>query len=267
MNELIDTHCHIDVAEFDGDRARVIESARARGVTRMVVPAIRAGDWGHLLDVCANNAGLYPALGLHPVYLDEHQAADLDALEQALGQSKSIVAVGEIGLDYALQTLDRQRQQSLFEAQLAIAASARLPVIVHARKSHDDVLGALQRFDLPGGIIHAFSGGIEHARRYIALGYKLGFGGMLTFERSTKLRALARALPLDAIVLETDAPDLTVAAHRGERNSPEYLPDVCAALAAVRDLDPGRVAAETTANACSLLPSVCPSRPDTSVLH
>ena len=161
--------------------------------------------------------------------------------------------MGEIGLDFFLPDLDPERQQVLFEAQLELAAAAGLPVLIHARKSHDQVLAALKRTRVPGGIAHAFSGSLQQARKYIDLGFKLGFGGMLTFERSRKLRALARDLPLAAIVLETDAPDLTVAAHRGERNSPEYLPDVLAALSEARGEAQELVAAQTTRNACELL--------------
>ena len=162
-------------------------------------------------------------------------------------------AVGEIGLDYVVPALDRDRQQALFEAQLAIARAADLPVLLHVRKAHAQVLATLKRIPVRGGIAHAFSGGIAEARRYLDLGFALGFGGMLTFERSTKLRALAAALPPDAIVLETDAPDLTVAAHRGERNSPEYLPDVLTALAQVRGEDRAWLAARTSVTARRVL--------------
>jgi len=140
----------------------------------------------------------------------------------------------------------------LFERQLAIARDADLPVILHVRRAHDAALATLRRLRVRGGIAHAYSGSLEQARQYLELGFRLGFGGMLTFERSTKLRRLARELPLEALVLETDAPDLTVASHRGERNSPEYLPEVLAALAEVRGADPAEIAAVTTANACAV---------------
>ena len=250
--ELIDTHCHLDVMEFDPDRDAVLGRARAAGVVELVIPAIHRRGWPWLLEYCASGPGLYPALGLHPVYLDQHGDDDTRALESAIAEGWPL-AVGEIGLDYFVRDLDRDRQQVLFEAQLQISRAANLPVLLHVRRAHEPVLATLKRIPVRGGIAHAFSGGIEEARRYIDLGFKLGFGGMLTFERSTKLRRLAADLPLDALVLETDAPDLTVAAHRGERNSPEYLPDVLAALAEVRQADPGEVAAITTANARAVL--------------
>ncbi len=249
---LIDTHCHLDVAEFDPDRGAVLARTRAAGVTGLVIPAIHRAGWPGLLALCATAADLYPALGLHPVYLEQHQDADLTALERALADVRP-TAIGEIGLDYYVRELDRDRQQALFEAQLVIARTAGLPVLLHVRKAHEQVLATLKRIPVCGGIAHAFSGGGEEARRYRDLGFALGFGGMLTFERSNKLRAMAAALPVASIVLETDAPDLTVAAHQGERNSPEYLPDVLAALAQVRGEDPLRLAEQTTANAAAVL--------------
>ncbi len=250
--ELIDTHCHLDVSAFDPDRDRVLARARAAGVVAIVVPAIHREGWPWLLDLCASAPNLHPALGLHPVYLERHRDVDLAALERAVADRRPL-AIGEIGLDFFLRELDRERQRALFEAQLEIARAADLPVLLHVRKAHAQVLDTLGRIRVCGGIAHAFSGGLEEARRYLDLGFRLGFGGMLTFERSNKLRRLAAELPVEAIVLETDAPDLTVAAHRGERNSPEYLPDVVAALAEVRGADPEELAAITTASARAVL--------------
>jgi len=247
--EIIDTHCHLDLAAFDADRAAVLERSHTNGVAALVVPGVLAAGWDGLLALCRDEAGLFPALGLHPVYLDEHRVdADIRQLETRLAAERP-VAVGEIGLDYAVAGLDRDRQQALFEAQLACARDAGLPVILHVRKAHDQVLATLKRIRVCGGTAHAFNGSLQQAAQYRELGFMLGFGGMLTFERSTRLRALARALPLEAIVLETDAPDMTVAQHHGERNSPEYLPYCLAALAQVRDEAVAVVAQQTTRNA------------------
>lgn len=248
MLALIDTHCHLDVREFDADRAGVLARARAAGVIAQVIPAIHRAGWPFLLELCRTEPDLYPALGLHPVYLDQHDDRDVDALADAVAAERP-VAIGEIGLDWFVEQLDRTRQQALFERQLVVARDAGLPVILHVRRAHDATLAILKRLRVTSGIAHAYSGSLEQAWQYLDLGFRLGFGGMLTFERSTKLRRLARELPLDAIVLETDAPDLTVASHRGERNSPEYLPECLAALAEVRGEDPAVVAARTTANA------------------
>ena len=257
---LIDTHCHLDVADFDVDRDRVLAQCRAQGVRDIVVPAIDRAGWPTLLALCARETMLHPALGMHPVFMLRHRHADLAALEAALAAARPL-AVGEIGLDFAQETdaAARERQRDHCAAQLAIAAQAGLPVLLHVRKAHDTMLGLLRRAGVPGGIAHAFNGSPEQARAYLDLGFKLGFGGMLTFRRSSKLRRLAAALPSAALVLETDAPDLTVASHRYERNSPAYLPEVLMALADVRQADPAAVAAVTTANARAVLALPAPA--------
>ena len=196
--ELIDTHCHLDVADFDVDRGEVLARTRASGVRRLVVPAVDAAHWAFLLALCRREAGLYPALGLHPVYLDQHRQQDVEALETAVARHRP-VAVGEIGLDYFVAGLDRERQQRLFEAQLAVARNADLPVILHVRKSHDQVLAALRRIRVRGGIAHAFNGSLQQAQQYLELGFRLGFGGTLTYERSSRIRGLAKALLRRAI--------------------------------------------------------------------
>lgn len=249
---LIDTHCHLDVAAFDPDRDEVIRRARAAGVTGIVVPAIRRATWHALVALCAARDDLHPALGLHPVYLAEHGDEDVVELDVQLGTHRP-VAVGEIGLDYFLRDLDRARQRTLCAAQLALAARHRLPVILHVRKAHDDMLALLREYRVPGGIAHAFNGSEQQARHYIELGFALGFGGMLTFERSRKLRGLAANLPIESIVLETDSPDMPPVAHRGGRNSPEYLPECLAALAEVRRLPADDVAKITSNNAIAAL--------------
>lgn len=245
---LFDTHCHIDVAEFDADRTQVLEAARAAGVAELLVPAVQRATWPHLLALCSADPGLYPALGLHPVYLASHGPGDVAALAEAVSAAPP-VAIGEIGLDWYVAGLDRAQQQRLLEEQLAIAQAARLPVVLHVRKAHDAMLQTLRRYQLRGGICHAFNGSLQQAARYIEMGFHLGFGGMLTFERSNHLRRLATELPLDAIVLETDAPDMTVASHRFERNSPAYLPEVLATLAGLRGMPAAEVAQCTTATA------------------
>jgi TatD DNase family protein len=254
---LIDTHCHIDVPEFDADRSVVLARARAAGVGALVVPAIEAAGWSGLLALCASapfdGPRLYPALGLHPVYLDAHLDADLERLETLVAESP-VIAIGEIGLDHHVAGLDPERQRRLFERQLSIARAAGLPVLLHVRKAHDEILALLRLRPVPaGGIAHAFNGSLQQAHQYLDLGFKLGFGGMLTFERSRKLRRLATELPLEALVLETDAPDMTVASHHGERNSPEYLPEILETLACLRDLEPTEVAECTTSNAREVL--------------
>ena len=249
---LIDTHCHLDVDDFDADRAAILQRCQRAGITRIVVPAIHAAGWGKLLELCLHETALFPALGLHPVFIESHTDEDLAALEDILA-TESPLAVGEIGLDYYLADLDPARQREMFEAQLSIARNAGLPVLLHVRKAHDHVLAALRRIRVPGGIAHAFNGSLQQAQQYLELGFKLGFGGTLTYERSKKIRQLAHDLPIEAIVLETDAPDMVVSQHRGERNSPEYLPEILAALVEVREEDASGLAKQTTLNACEVL--------------
>ena len=249
--ELIDTHCHLDVAAFDDDRRQVLDRARQEGVRRMVIPAVDAGHWDGLIELCQSERALFPALGLHPVYLQAHKREDISALEREIEKHRP-VAVGEIGLDFFVRELDRKKQQVLFEAQLEVARNSDLPVILHVRKAHDQVLSTLRRIRVRGGTAHAFNGSLQQARQYMEMGFKLGFGGMLTYQRSHRIRRLARDLPVEAIVLETDAPDMVVAEHRGERNSPEYLPHCLRALADVRDDEAEVLARQTTINACSV---------------
>jgi len=249
---LFDTHCHIDVEEFDADRDQVLADARAAGVSDLLVPAVMRATWPGLIKLCQTNAHLHPALGMHPVYLQQHGPEDIAALATQVTESRPI-AIGEIGLDWYVQGLDRERQQRLLEDQLEIAQEARLPVVLHVRKAHDAMLNTLRRYRLKGGICHAFNGSLQQADRYIEMGFCLGFGGMLTFERSNHLRRIAAQLPLEVIVLETDAPDMTVASHRFERNSPAYLPEVLETLAGLRGIPQDEVAAQTSHNARRLL--------------
>ena len=250
--ELVDTHCHLDVAAFDVDREAVLQRARAAGVTRFIVPAIDADRWGDVVRLREQEADISIALGMHPVFMDRHRPLHLRALAEAVASSRP-VAIGEIGLDYYIENADREAQRDLLAAQLDIAADANLPVILHVRKAHDDVIGLLRKHPVRGGIVHAFNGSIQQADKYLEMGFKLGFGGMLTYGRSRKIRALAKALPVEALVLETDAPDMTVASHQGGRNSPEYLPECLQALADVRDESIETLAQQSTANACQVL--------------
>ncbi|MDH5395269.1 MAG: TatD family hydrolase [Gammaproteobacteria bacterium] len=245
--EIIDTHCHIDVTDFDSDRNAVLEQCHSLGIEKIIVPAIESATWPGLLELCRTNKGLYPALGLHPVFIEHHQAENIQQLEELL-ENTSPVAIGEIGLDFYLKELDKEKQQVLFEQQLLIAKNHDLPVILHVRKAHDQVLQCLNKIKVKGGFCHAFNGSLQQAEKYIALGFKLGFGGTLTYENATKIHALAKALPLQSIVLETDAPDMVVESHRGQRNSPAYIVDALNALAKIRNEDIHILATQTTRN-------------------
>lgn len=249
---IFDTHCHLDSMEFDLDRDQVLENCRKKNINYILVPAIERSGWDGLLALCEQVTGLYPALGLHPMFIEQHSEADLKQLEYYLAEHRPI-AIGEIGLDFYIDKPDKVKQLKYFSAQLDIASKANLPVSLHIRKAHDQVLSLLRKQPVRGGFAHAFNGSLQQAQQFIELGFKLGFGGTLTYKRSHKIRELARALPLESIVLETDAPDMSVAAHRGERNSPEYITDCLNVLAELRDEEPQFIAEQTTANAFDVL--------------
>lgn len=253
---LIDTHTHLDFPDFDADREQVLARSRALGVERLVVLGVQQGNWQRLWDRVQEQPGLYAAFGLHPVYLDQHRPEHLDELRDWLARLAGhprLCAVGEFGLDYYLEDLDRARQQALFEAQLALAAEFELPVLLHVRRAHAPTIATLKRFRLErGGIIHAFAGSYEEAREYLKLGFCLGLGGAATWPQAKRLRKTVAKLPLDAVVLETDSPDMAPAMHPGQRNSPEYLADICAALAELRGVETAELAAASSRNAARL---------------
>ena len=220
---LVDTHCHIDFDEFNHDRSTVLERAQSLGVSDIIVPSVAKSSWFKTIQVCDQFSQLHLALGLHPIFIDQHQPQDLLELNRLINRHNP-VAVGEIGLDFYNKSSDKDKQTAFFSKQLIIAKQHDLPVIIHNRKAHDECLSALKRLKLKGGIIHAFNGSMQQAEMYIELGFLLGFGGMLTYQRSRKSRSLVKQIPIKHLVLETDAPDMSVEQHRGERNSPEYLP-------------------------------------------
>jgi TatD DNase family protein len=253
---LIDTHTHLDFPDFDADRGQLLANARAKGVERLVVLGVYQRNWQRVWDLAQEHDGLYAALGLHPVYLEQHQPEHLQELRtwlQRLSGEHKLCAIGEFGLDYYLPELDRERQQALFEAQLQLAVEFELPVLLHVRRSHAQVIATLKRFKLKrAGIIHAFAGSYEEAREYIKLGFKLGLGGAATWPQALRLRKVLAQLPLDALVLETDSPDMAPAMYPEQRNSPEHLPEICAALAEIVGVDAQELARVSSENARAL---------------
>jgi TatD DNase family protein len=263
----IDTHCHLDAAEFDADRDAVFSRAAAAGVGSLVLPAVDAGNFNVVRALAHAHAQAY-ALGIHPLCVDRAADADLGALRDALAANRDdprLVAVGEIGLDHFVPGLDRERQAQFYAAQLKLAREFDLPVVLHVRRSADDLLKHLRRTPVAGGIAHAFNGSQQQAEAFVALGFRLGFGGALTFERALQIRRLAQALPAEAIVLETDAPDIAPqwlyrsAAQRAAgapaaRNEPAELPRIGAVLAELRGWTLEQAASITSANALAALP-------------
>ena len=258
----IDTHCHLDAAEFQPDRDAVRAAARAAGVGHLVIPAVQRSDWRAVMALAHRHGDSY-ALGIHPLYTPQAQEGDVAALRALLQEVQSdphLVAVGEIGLDFFVPGLDAQRQIWFYEQQVLLARELGLPVILHVRKSSDRLLKTLRAYPVEGGIAHAFNGSWQQAQTFIALGFKLGFGGAVTYERALKLRELARQLPLESIVMETDAPDIpphwryATAEQRAQgqaqgRNSPGELPRIAATVADLRDMDVQALAEATSQNA------------------
>ncbi|WP_223458613.1 MULTISPECIES: TatD family hydrolase [unclassified Pseudomonas] len=254
--ELIDTHTHLDFPDFDADRQALLAESRALGVRRMVVLGVYQANWQRVWELVQSDPDLHAAFGLHPVYLDDHRPQHLSELGDwltRLAGHRQLCAVGEIGLDYFIETLDRDRQQALFEAQLQLAVDFNLPALIHVRRSHAAVIATLKRFRLKrAGIIHAFAGSQEEAREYIKLGFKLGLGGAPTWPQAQRMHRVLGALPLDSVVLETDSPDMAPAMFPGQRNSPAHLPAICTALAQWMAISPERLAAASTANSCEV---------------
>ena len=247
--ELIDTHSHIDLPVFQDDFYDVLARARKTGVVAQVLPGVIRSGWNRILQLSDTESDLYPAIGLHPMYLSHHGKNDLTALQEEVNTG-SLVAIGEIGLDYFIKDVSRLAQQELFEAQVKIAKKAGLPVLLHVRKAHDQVQSTLRRLNFGGGgIVHAFSGSFQQADHYIKLGFMISICGTITYDRATKIRSVAAALPLTSLVLETDSPDIPPASHHKERNSPEYLYEIAHALSELRDVPIETVARQTSENA------------------
>lgn len=273
----IDTHCHLDAAEFASDRDEVAARAIAAGVTQIVIPAVETGNFDAVREL-AHRHGFSYALGIHPLYVMRAGAGDLAVLDRALAEHRDdprLVGVGEIGLDFFVKGLDPATQQHFYVEQLKLAKRHRLPAILHVRRSADQLLGGLRRVGLEtGGIGHAFNGSRQQADAFLALGFKLGFGGTVTFERSLQIRRLAAELPDDALVMETDAPDIPPqwlyrtaqerAAGASARNEPGELPRIAASVAVLRGWSTQRTAEQTRRNALAALPRLAALEPLTA---
>ncbi len=232
----IDTHCHLDAAEFDGTQADIVRDAQTTGVSRIVVPSVSRDNFDTVRSLCEKYPMCAPAYGIHPMYTVAATPNDLDVLHDFLGQHKP-VALGEIGLDFFIKEHDQDTQEFFFVRQLELARAFNLPVLLHIRHAQDVVLKHLRQHKVRGGFAHAFNGSRQQADEFIKLGFKLGFGGAMTYPRATRIRELAASLPLDCIVLETDAPDQPSVEHRGERNEPAFLPEIAAEIARLRDME------------------------------
>lgn len=270
MSAWIDTHCHLDAAEFSADVDAVRERARAAGVAHCVLPAVQTGRFAAVRELAHRHGDSY-ALGIHPLCTGTAQPGDLERLDQALDEARDdprLVAVGEIGLDYFVPGLDPARQELFLREQLALACRHGLPVILHVRRSADQLLKHLRRAGV-SGIAHAFNGSEQQATEFVKLGFTLGFGGAVTFDTARQLRRLAAQLPLSALVLETDSPDIPphwlyrTASERAAgqpqgRNEPAQLPRIAQVVSEIRRISLDELALATASNAARALPRLAP---------
>jgi TatD DNase family protein len=269
---LIDTHCHLDAAEFDADRDMVANQAKQTGVGAIVVPSVEPNNFQRVIDLSIQHPHCCYALGLHPMYVDVASPSDIKRLhaliQQQLSTDNKLVAVGEIGLDFFVTQQNRETQEYFFIEQLKIANEFNLPVILHVRRAIDEILKHLRRHKVTGGIAHAFNGSRQQADEFIKLGFKLGFGGAMTYPRALKIRELAKTLPLESIVLETDAPDIPPQwIGTKARNSPAELMKIAEILADLRGIHIAQIIENTSKNAKQILPNLATLCTRLEVLH
>lgn len=269
---LLDTHCHLDTAEFDLDRSVVIGRAQQAQVKAIVIPAVEASNFIRVRQLAHSfDQGFY-ALGIHPMYVQHAHDTDLEHLEAELAlyrDDPKLVAVGEIGLDFFIPEIShghaRIKQERFYEAQLVLAKRFDLPVLLHVRRSQDVLLKYLRRQRVNGGIAHAFNGSLQQARQFVALGFALGMGGAMTYTRALQIRRIATELPLDALVLETDSPDIAPSwLHDHRRNEPFQVAAIAQALAQLRDEPLEQILRGTAETALRVLPRLAGLAADSS---
>ncbi len=247
MTVLIDSHIHLDDARFDFDREQLIAAAQQVGIGRFIVPAVTVNRFPAVLKLAQEQALVSYTLGLHPYYIDEHKATDLEFLARSL-QGSGAVGIGECGLDYHLKNLDRNKQQLIFEAQVVLAKHFNLPLVLHVRGAVDDVFKTLKKHDYYKAVMHSFNGSIEQARQITEQGIYLGFGPAACNPKATKLKALVEAVPIEHMVLETDAPDQPFFDRADKRNLPIDLLRVNQEIAKIKGIEGAKLAHQTTKN-------------------
>jgi TatD DNase family protein len=254
MNHLrfADSHCHLDLIDFDKDRGQLLENCKKLGIEKILIPGISHDNWAKQITLCQSEPMLDLALGMHPCFLPKHHAYALNTLSSLLIEHKNqICGLGEIGLDYAVATTEASQkvQNEVFIQQLELAVKYELPIILHQRKAHNPLIRLLKQIPVPrGGVIHAFSGSIQQAKEYLKLGLKLGIGGTISYPRANKTRQTLQAIGLENILLETDAPDMPLMGKQGLRNSPEYIPEIAHIVAELKAISVQEVAQKTWLN-------------------
>lgn len=251
---LFDTHCHLDFPAFAENVDRHIKLAQQSGVEKLLVPAIGPSNWQRVAKLAENHPALYFSLGFHPYFLSQSSHSYIDQLEQALdNKHEKCLALGECGLDFAID-VEPMLQESMFEAQIELAKQVNLPLIIHSRKAHNRLLQLLKKHQFKhGGILHAFSGSEQQAKQFIELGFKIGVGGIITYPRANKTRLAIGALPIESLVLETDAPDMPLNGLQGKVNHPKYLPIIVQTLALLKEQSEQSIAEALWENSHSLL--------------
>ncbi len=264
----IDSHCHFDFSDFDGEREKIWQACQSAGVLATIIPGVAPEQWPRAKKLCQNFNAAYFSVGIHPWWIGQlfSENAEVESVIENLQgkqrkalQSDKCVAVGECGLDKMIKT-SPNLQYDVFDFQVALAAEYGKPLIIHSRKAHGEVMHHIKHHQPSGGgVIHAFSGSYEAAAQFIDRGFYIGVGGTITYERAKKTRDAIKAIPLDAIVLETDAPDMPLHGRQGQRNSPEFISDIAQVLADLKGETLERVAQKTTENACRLFSLRCES--------
>ena len=256
---LTDAHCHLHHRAFDADLSQVLTASRQAGVDRWVVPAMQAADWSKLLQMPPQIPGLFVCLGLHPCWSEQHQPEDLVRLESLLTTQPDVLAIGETGLDFhvARTPVQQAQQWHWLQAQVELARRFDLPLVLHARQAMEPLLQFMQKQALPaGGLVHAFSGSVQQAQAWWALGFRLGLGGALTYPRAQRLRRVATELPVDALLLETDSPDMPLQGYQGQRNEPARLPQVLQVLADLRRTPKAELIPQLASNLVATFPRI-----------
>lgn len=248
---LIDTHCHLDFEDFDIDREQVINSALDKGIKKIIIPATRRSGWQKIKDLCENDRRLYPCYGLHPYWTDTHEKTHISELE-SWATDDSCFGIGECGLDYREGQAEQKAQLQLFEAQLVIARDNDLPVAIHSINATEDIIKLIKKYPGIRGKMHSYSGSYQQALTLIELGFYISFGGTITYENATKHRNTASKLPLESLMLESNAPDQPDSAHKYQRNEPAYMIEVLRCLSELRCETVEDIAETTTANALRL---------------
>ncbi|QJW57747.1 putative metal-dependent hydrolase YjjV [Serratia plymuthica] len=253
-HDFTDTHCHFDFPPFSGHESESLALAEQAGVQRIIVPTVTADRFARVLKLAREHQPLYAALGLHPLYIAQHQEPQLEQLAGFLAsRPPKLVAVGEIGLDLYMENPQFERQQRLLIAQLKLAKQHDLPVILHSRRTHDQLAAALRRVPLPRrGVVHGFAGSLSQAQAFIRLGYYIGVGGTISYERAQKTRSVMAQLPLTSLLLETDAPDMPLSGYQGQPNRPERAAEVFRILCQLRPESADDIAAHLHHNTRAL---------------